>query len=223
MRLEHSIICTMPDVREDELESARIADRSARDALANITSTSVAGAAALLRYVAVHAVENEQGDIETWPAMFPHVAERCRRARAAWGRAMTRTAIAIVALLLSSLPAQAQVINLSCEGEIRATPSVVGMEIKPEPITKMGLVVNLDNHVVIFNGHTTRIDKIDDQYVSFKGREDYSGSVWNASGSIDRITGFVSAMSSLFNPKTNKFIMGPDMWELYCKPVRPLF
>jgi len=68
--IEHSIICTMPDVREDELESASIADRSARDALANITPTSVAGAAALLRYVAEHAVENEQGDIETWPAMF---------------------------------------------------------------------------------------------------------------------------------------------------------
>jgi hypothetical protein len=76
--IEHSIICTMPDIREDELESARIADRSARDALANITPTSVAGAAALLRYVAEHAVENEQGDSAMF-RMLQNVADGLER------------------------------------------------------------------------------------------------------------------------------------------------
>jgi hypothetical protein len=124
--------------------------------------------------------------------------------------------IPFVALaLISALPAKAEVLTLSCNGTMNAEEQA-----KPHAITKMGLVVNFDAGVVTgFIGITARIDEVNANSVLFKGTTIHpSGAEWSVRGSIDRITGSLSAAVTWFNPKTNKLLMRMN-YELTCKPT----
>ena len=79
-------------------------------------------------------------------------------------------ASALLALLLPGYDMQAAetetvVITLSCEGKLTTHDSTSGRDHEPEPITKMGLLVNLRERTVIgltvSTFLTARIDNID--------------------------------------------------------------
>jgi hypothetical protein len=66
-----------------------------------------------------------------------------------------------VVLALSALPAEAEVLTLSCNGTMNT-------EEMQHPISKMGLVVNSDARIVTgFTGITARIDAVNANPVAF--------------------------------------------------------
>ena len=91
---------------------------------------------------------------------------------------------------------------------------------KPQPITKMGLIVNFDAGVVTgFTGITARIDEVSANSVLFKGTTTHpSGTEWSVHGTVDRITGSLGAVVTWFNPKTNNLLIRMN-YELICKPT----
>jgi hypothetical protein len=117
--------------------------------------------------------------------------------------------------LIWALPVKAEVLTLSCDGTMRAEDQE-----KSHPITKMGLVVNFDADVVTgFIGITARIDEVNANSVLFKGTTIHpSGAEWSVHGTMNRITGSLSATVTWFNPKTNNLLMRMN-YELICTPL----
>ncbi len=113
-------------------------------------------------------------------------------------------------------------ITLSCDGKITDARA---SEPKPEPITKMGVVVNLTEKTVAgFGGIVARIDKADEVYISFSGQGQLTSNVGGNSraiggisvmGDLDRVTGALSVTTM-----TTATIFS---YELYCKPATRLF
>src|SRR5215831_7037081 len=128
--------------------------------------------------------------------------------------AMSRMLFVALALI-SALPVKAEVLTLSCDGTMNAEEQE-----KPHAITKMGLIVNFDAGVVTgFTEIIARIDEANANLVSFKGTTIHpSGAEWSVRGSIDRITGLLSAAVTWFNPQTNNLLMRMN-YELICKPT----
>jgi hypothetical protein len=118
-----------------------------------------------------------------------------------------------VVLALSALPAEAEVLTLSCNGTMNT-------EEMQHPISKMGLVVNFDAGVLTaFTGIIARIDEVNANSVSFSGTTTHpSGTEWSVRGSIDRITGSLGATVTWFNPRTNNVLTRMN-YELICKPT----
>jgi hypothetical protein len=87
--------------------------------------------------------------------------------------------ITSIALLLLS-GAEATILTLSCDGTM--TNLAWNSDHKPEPVTNMGLVVNLSEGTVTGFAFPASIYKTDATRVEFKG-ENGNWSVW---GSIDR-------------------------------------
>ncbi|HVZ53076.1 MAG TPA: hypothetical protein VG986_13985 [Pseudolabrys sp.] len=141
-----------------------------------------------------------------------------------------RMASIIVAALIAAMAVEhaqgnalATVITLSCDGKIT---DARGSEAKPEPISKMGVVVNLTERTVAgFGGIVAHIDKADAVYVSFSGQGQLTApgasgnsiSVGDMSvmGDLDRVTGAVSA-TTMTKATTYSY-------ELFCKPTKSLF
>jgi riboflavin synthase alpha subunit len=91
---------------------------------------------------------------------------------------------------------------------------------QPEPVNKIGFVVNLADHTVTFSGYVARIDDIDAAHISFSGEKRLSnGSVRTGTvivtGHIDRVANVVSA--------TTKTTAAAFTYDLLCKPVSSLF
>jgi hypothetical protein len=84
--------------------------------------------------------------------------------------------------------AEPTVITLSCDGNVTNTRV---RNAKPEPITKMNLVVNFAERTVSFSGHLVGIDKADVAHVSFSGENNA------VHGEIDRVTGITWATTDL--------------------------
>jgi hypothetical protein len=103
---------------------------------------------------------------------------------------MTRTLIVLCVLTAAAVGlAQADeptVITLSCDGMMKVY--VKREEGKGEPITKMGVVVNLAGRTVLFDGHVAHIDHVDAAVIYFGG-----DSAKETTRYIDRITGAMSA------------------------------
>ena len=85
-------------------------------------------------------------------------------------------ASALLALLLPGYDMQAAetetvVITLSCEGKLTTHDSTSGRDHEPEPITKMGLLVNVRERIglTVSTFLTARIDNIDAARVDFSG------------------------------------------------------
>jgi hypothetical protein len=133
---------------------------------------------------------------------------------------MLRTSSCLIALnamvAAVSMTAQAAdaVLTLSCGGTVtRLTDND-----KTERIANWGLLVNLPEHTVSGFAHVARIDMISEVLVDFSGT---SGN-WSVYGSIDRITGRVSATTASRDSKTGALI-DERIWDLLCKPTKPLF
>jgi hypothetical protein len=82
---------------------------------------------------------------------------------------MRRIAATMTLMLIATQPASAQpatVINLSCDGTVKTGTA------DPEPVRKMGLVVNLAQHTVVGFIPIGHIDRLDDVNVEFSGQTD---------------------------------------------------
>jgi hypothetical protein len=93
-------------------------------------------------------------------------------------------------------------------------------EAKPQPITKMRLIIDFDAGVVTgFTGITARIGEVNANSVLFRGTTAHpSGTEWSVHGTVDRITGSLGAVVTWFNPKTNNLLIRMN-YELICKPT----
>ena len=117
------------------------------------------------------------------------------------------TILAVACVFLAQHDAQADqrnVMNFSCDGTITGPG-------KPEPVHNIGVVVDAGAKTVSFTGYVARITEVDAAMVSFEGQDSFS----RVSGSIDRVTGSMTAMSSSGNTGAT--------WELLCKRASPLF
>jgi hypothetical protein len=117
---------------------------------------------------------------------------------------MTRNPIALCGLLtiifLSSAQAEEPIVTtLSCDG---TTKVYVKREESINPVTKMGVVVNLAERIVSFDGLAAHIDHVDAAVVYFGG-----DSVKDTTGYIDGKTG---AMTAITNMDRNEY------YELVC-------
>jgi len=127
---------------------------------------------------------------------------------------MARMLFAAFAMICwALLPSKAEVLTLSCDGIMKEQEQE-----RPHTITKMGLIVNFDAGVVTgFTGITARIDEFNADSISFKGTTiNPSGTEWSVQGIIDRITGWLGATVTRFNPKTKSLRMRMN-YQLICR------
>jgi len=116
---------------------------------------------------------------------------------------MTRMLIALSTLLTMICFSSAQaeeptVITLSCDG---TTKVYVKSDESINPVTKMGVVVNLAERTVLFDGRVAHIDHVDAGTIFFGG-----DSLKDTTGYIDGKTGVLTA--------TN--VDGHELYELIC-------
>jgi hypothetical protein len=113
---------------------------------------------------------------------------------------------------------EASQITFSCDGKVTGSQSVDPN--KGDPITKVGVVINLTDQTVSFNSYVVKITKVDAAVVTFEGQSQtpimgtMSGTY--VSGSIDRVTGAMTATTVAGTNLTSG-------WELYCKPATRMF
>ena len=124
---------------------------------------------------------------------------------------MTRNPIAPCVLLtiifLSSAQAEEPIVTtLSCDGTAKV---YVQREESIKPVTKMGVVVNLAERTVSFDGHVAHIDHVDAAVIYFGG-----DSVKDTTGYIDGKTG---AMTAITNMDRNEY------YELVCPAATVAF
>jgi hypothetical protein len=124
---------------------------------------------------------------------------------------MTRTLIVLCVLLtvvcLSSAQAEEPTVTtLSCDG---TTKVYVKREESINPVTKMGVVVNLAERTVSFDGLVAHIDHVDAAVIYFGG-----DSVKDTTGYIDGKTG---AMTAITNMDRNEY------YELVCPAATVAF
>jgi hypothetical protein len=115
------------------------------------------------------------------------------------------TVMALLAFAVADRHAQAAeptVVTLSCDGKLTNTKI---SNAKPEPISKMGLVVNFAERTVLFSGHLVGIDKADVAHISFSGENNA------VHGEIDRVTGAMWA--------TTESDVTTFAYNLLCKPT----
>jgi hypothetical protein len=125
--------------------------------------------------------------------------------------------------ILPLLPVQAQQqnsITLSCNGTSKLMTASDDM--KPDPITSLGIIVNLSERTVSFSGYTVPIEKADSTTVTFSGQQtlSYRGMKLKPitiDGTIDRVTGAASVMF------LHEQVGNNNTWELLCRPATRLF
>jgi len=127
--------------------------------------------------------------------------------------------LAVVLFLLSALtfPTWAQQrgspITLSCNGTGKLTATSAA-DMKPDPITNLGVIVNAANRTVTFMQHVIPITSITATQVDFSN---LGGAKQTIGGSIDRVTGNTSIEWWYENVGNN------EHWELTCRPATRLF
>jgi hypothetical protein len=124
----------------------------------------------------------------------------------------------LLAVLLPGYGVQAAetaVLTLSCDGTV--TRLSLNNSDKPERVANWGLLVNLPERTVSGFAHVARVDMIGEVYVDFGGQ---SGN-WSIHGSIDRITGSVTATTATRDSENR--LLDQREWKLVCKPTKRLF
>ena len=91
---------------------------------------------------------------------------------------------------------------------------------QPEPINKMGFVVNLADHTVTFGGYVARIERIDDASISFRGEK--AVSIGNVQAGTVVVMGHIDPVSNTVSV-TTKTAAAAFSYDLHCKPVSRLF
>ncbi len=143
---------------------------------------------------------------------------------------MRRIATAVLMLLMAGQHARAaenepKVITLSCDGTV--TETVVGLgassDAKPQPMQKVGVVVNLNERTVSFGGFVARVTDVDAANIHFAGsliRNTYPTSIV---GDIDRVTGHMFARTEVSDLKPASESVEINSYEMLCKATDRVF
>jgi hypothetical protein len=125
---------------------------------------------------------------------------------------------AFLLFLALTLPAKAQqqgsTITLSCNGTAKLTATAAA-DLKPDPVTNLGIIANAANHTVTFGDYVIPITSITATQVSFSSQ--YVKGKPTISGSIDRVTGNTEIDWWYENVGNN------SSWDLTCRPATRLF
>jgi hypothetical protein len=130
--------------------------------------------------------------------------------------------VLLAALPLSAVGAQQPTsITLSCSGTSKLTATAAA-DLKPDPITNLGIIVNLADRTATFLDYVVPITGYSATLVSFSGRQTpvsfgVKGKQFEIDGSIDRVTGFTDINFWYENVGNN------SSWELACRPTTRLF
>jgi len=146
----------------------------------------------------------------------------------------SRLLSALVSVLIVSSDAQAASLTLGCTGTV-TTSNVPKEGVVPDPdkdnVSDYSVVVDLDRHAVFgfwFETPTTGmtaaqtalpITQANATGIYFVARRKQSAIGESIYGSVDPITGAVSAMENKLYPSGN---VQTTEWDLHCKPTRPL-
>ena len=128
----------------------------------------------------------------------------------------------LVAMPLAAVGAQQQpsTITLACSGTSKLTATSAA-DLKPDPITNLGIIVNAADHTVTFANYVVPVTGINATLVNFNGRQPsplgIKGGEFTIDGSIDRVTGYTAIDFYYVNTGNN------SSWELTCKPATRLF
>ncbi len=130
-----------------------------------------------------------------------------------------RIIFTIAAMTLVFIPhargAEPMIVTLSCDGKVED----LKRHTDDEAISKLGVVVNLGEQNVSFNGYVIPIKKVDAATVYFEGKSQQQTygvtTETDVTGSVDRITGAMTASTMT----TAVWLE----WELYCKSVTRVF
>jgi hypothetical protein len=146
-----------------------------------------------------------------------------RTSMLAMARAMGIAATALLSGLppLSAQTQQQNLITLACNGTSKLTATAAA-DLKPDPITNMGIIVNVADRTVTFTDYITPVTGISATLVSFSGRQTpvyagIKGKPFIIDGSIDRVTGHTEVSWWYEDVGNNTF------WELTCRPATRLF
>jgi hypothetical protein len=118
-------------------------------------------------------------------------------------------ALTLLLLATPTLAGEPSVINLSCDGEL-----ITGEEQK-EPVKKVGLIVNFNQHTVSGFPVIARIDNMSDAMVEFSGSKTDAHATSSIMGTIDRVTG-AAQVWTLVSASDGKIIQS-NSWDLICK------
>jgi len=147
------------------------------------------------------------------------------------GSQTSRLLSALVSVLIVSSDAQAASLTLGCTGKV-TTSNVPKEGVVPDPdkdnVSDYSVVVDLDRHAVFgfwFETPTTGMTAAQTALpnatgIYFVARRKQSAIGEPIYGSVDPITGAVSAMENKLYPSGNLQI---TEWDLHCEPARPLF
>jgi hypothetical protein len=133
------------------------------------------------------------------------------------------TATFLLALPLLPVHAQQQnTITLACNGTSKLTATAAA-NIQPDPITKLGIIVNVADRTVTFMDYVMPVTGINATLVRFEGRQQQTfegqlfGKPFSILGLIDRVTGYTE-IDWLYE------VAGDNHhWELSCRPATRLF
>jgi len=134
-----------------------------------------------------------------------------------------RSVAALVLLACLPVAAQAQQaanITLACNGFSRLMAA--SDDIKPDPITNIGIIVSFGDRSVSFDYYRIPIESVNSTQVAFHGQHQltYGGMKLKpvtVDGTIDRVTGSAAIQFMHENVGNNQ------SWELTCKPATRLF
>ncbi|MDA9391456.1 hypothetical protein WN73_12475 [Bradyrhizobium sp. CCBAU 45394] len=109
---------------------------------------------------------------------------------------------------------QGTTITLSCNGTSKFTATSAA-DLKPDPVTNLGIIVNAGNRTVSFLDNVIPITTITATLVAFSSQ--YAKRKPTISGGIDRVTGSADLDWWYENVGNNTH------WDLTCRPATRLF
>jgi hypothetical protein len=166
----------------------------------------------------------------TWLAGIVAMAVAHTVGKPARGSPMLRTSSCAIALaaIVAGPTAQAAdtTLTLACSGaatDISMSPGSTDITIpagKPEP-TSMGIIINFTARTVAGLDFPLKITSSDETTIFFEGSHDTELTARKISGSIDRVTGDMKAVS--IKIKKNTFISLDVAYALKCRPTQRMF
>jgi len=148
---------------------------------------------------------------------------------------ITIIAAALLAFAQCALAAEPRVITLSCNGTItdKTTNTPLPADHQPKPV-EMGVVVNLDEQTVSFEGYVVPINSVDAAIITFGGEQvgpiaqlaRSQGYRQVIRGSLDRVTGHMDANTNQYptkQPYDPNTIVVSDQFDVVCKAAKPVF
>jgi hypothetical protein len=135
----------------------------------------------------------------------------------------------ICGLYATARAAEPKVITLSCDGTLTDTSlTSVPMDHQPQPIEKMGVVVDLNERAVSFNGWVAPISSVDAASINFNGvvAPAAQGYTQRVDGYLDRVTGHMLADTMTYETKRlsdPNTALTRDHYDVLCKTTNRVF